>query len=118
MSLSNAQKAAVAAVGLLGAILALVIPGYDLNFTQTVVALVGPVFGVIGVFVAKNHTPEDLGKALAALQAAALAVAGYFVEVPASTGMKITVLIGAVVAVVAVWWIPNSNYTYTLTTGE
>lgn len=118
MSLSNAQKAVLAAVGLLGALAALFIPDYDLSFTDAVVGLVGPVFAVIGVFAAKNHTPEDLQKALEAAKGAALAVVGYFTVVPAGTDMKVAVLIGAIATVFGVWWRPNTAYVYTLPSPE
>src|SRR5262245_47811580 len=102
MSLSNATKAVVSAVFLVGAILALVIPGYDVSFTEACAALIGPLFAVVGVFAAQTFSPDTFEKSLNQLWGAAAAVIGYFTEVPASTGMKVTVLIGALVSVAAI----------------
>ncbi len=109
MSLSYAKKAAVSAVFLGGAIAAVVIADYDPNFTQAVVALVGALFAVIGVYASKNHTEDDLSKAVAQLQGAAVFVVGYFVTVPASTVEKVTVLSGAVLSAIAVFQVRNEG---------
>lgn len=114
MSLSDAQKAIVSGLFLLGAIAALAIPGYDVSFTDLVVALVGPVFGVIAVFTAPTFSPETFEKTLNQLWAAVSGVIGYFVVIPASTSMKVVVLIGAIVSVAAVAYVKNKQYTYTI----
>lgn len=111
-SLSNAKKAVIAAILLLGAIAALVVPGYDVDFTQAVVVLAGPVFGVIGVLTAKTFSPETFEKTLQELYAAVAGVLGFFITIPASTEMKVSYLIVAIVGVFAVAKVKNSNYTY------
>jgi hypothetical protein len=75
-----------------------------IGFVPAVAALVGPVFAVVGVFVAKAHSVDDLSKALEQLKGAALTVAVYFVAVPADTANKVGVLVGSIVSVVAVIW--------------
>lgn len=112
MSLSTAQKAIVSGIFLLGALAALLIPGYNVSFTDAVVALVGPVFAVIGVLLAKTYSPETFEKTLNQLYGAVASVIGYFVVIPASTSMKIVVLIGAIVSVVTVAKVKNQAYTY------
>lgn len=112
MSLSNAQKAVVSFVFLLGAVAALVIPGYNIGLTDAVSALIGPVFAVIGVFAAQTFSPETFEKSLMQLWGAATGVIGFFTEVPASTDMKVVVLIGAIASVAAVIFVKNRAYVY------
>lgn len=81
----------------------------DPSFVQACVALVGPVFAVIGVFGAKNHSADDLQKALEQLKGAALTVVGYFTVVPPSTEAQIGTLIVAAVSVIAVYWTANDS---------
>jgi FtsH-binding integral membrane protein len=106
-SIPEARKTVVAMLSLGGAILALVLSDYDPSFTGACIALAGGVFAVLGVFLAKNHTEKDLSKAVAQLQGAALTVVGYFATVNPGTVQKITVLAGAAVSVVGVWWVKN-----------
>jgi chromate transport protein ChrA len=105
-SLAEVQKAIISLLFLAGGAVGLFVatkPG----FVEACVALVGPVFAAIGVFAAKNHTADDLQKALEQLKGAALAIVGYFTVVPTTTGERITALIGAVVSVFAVYWKHN-----------
>lgn len=104
--LSAVKKAVYAAVFLGFAILMLVLAP-PIGLQGAVVALVGPVFAVIGVFAAKNHSPDDLQKALEALKGAALAVVGYFTAVPTGTDNKLVMLVGAIVMVFTVYWSRN-----------
>jgi drug/metabolite transporter superfamily protein YnfA len=106
-SIPEARKAVVAMLSLAGAILALVLSNYDPSFTEACIALAGAVFAVAGVFMAKNHTEQDLSKAVSQLQGAALTVVGYFVTVQPSTAQKITIIGGAIVSVIGVWWVKN-----------
>jgi hypothetical protein len=106
-SLAEAKKAVVSTIALIGALLAFVLSDYDPSVTDGFVALAGALAGVFGVFLAKNHTEEDLSKAVAQLQGAALSVAGYFVTVQPGTVEKITILTGAAVSVIAVYWLRN-----------
>jgi hypothetical protein len=106
-SVAEAKKAVVSAIFLIGAIAALVLSNYDPGFTEACVALAGSVFAVIGVFLSKNHTEDDLSKAVSQLQGGALTVIGYFVTVQPGTVQKITILAGAAVSVIAVFWVSN-----------
>jgi uncharacterized membrane protein len=111
-SFAEAKKTVVSIVFLIGAALALVFSEYDPNFTEACVALAGAVFAVGGVFLAKNHTEKDLSKGVSQLQGAALTVVGYFATVQPGTVQKITVLSGAAVSAIAVWWVRNeTDYT-------
>lgn len=101
--LAELQKAAVAVIAL-GLSVAALYWKIDPSFTQACIALVGPIFGVVGVFAAKNHSEDDLQKALEQAKAAALAVVGFFVTVPASTSDRIGFVIVAVASVVGVYW--------------
>jgi hypothetical protein len=106
---AEAAKAVVAAIALVGAGAALALSDYDPSFTDACIALVGPTFGVAAVFMEKNHTVDDLSKAIAELQAAALFVVGYFTVIPTGTGEKIALLVGSVLAVYAVWRKANAG---------
>ena len=106
-SVGEAKKAVVSAIFLIGAVVALIFSDYDPGFTEAAVALAGSVFAVAGVFMSKNHTEDDLSKAVSQLQGAALTVVGYFATVQPGTVQKITILAGAVVSVIAVYWARN-----------
>jgi hypothetical protein len=103
------RKMIVALIAAVGAAAALVVNGYNPSFTQACIALVGPVFGVIAVFASKNHSIDDLSKAVSQLQAAAITIVGYFATIPTDTGQKITILVGSIVSVIAVFWVPNEG---------
>lgn len=104
----QARKAIVSLIFLIAAVVGLFVT-VDPGFVEACVALVGPVFAVVGVFAAENHSPKDLQKALEQLKGAALAVVGYFTVVPTSTAERITTLIGVVVSVLAVYWTSNDD---------
>lgn len=103
------KKAIVSLLGLGGAALALILNDYDPTFTTAVIALVAPATAVVAVFAAKNHDTTDLAKAVAQLQAAAVAVVGYFAVIPTSTLEKVTFLAGAAISVIAVYWGRNEE---------
>jgi hypothetical protein len=107
-SLSELRKAIVSVIYLGGMVAALILTGYDPGFTEALIALVGPVFGVVGVFLAKNHSPDDLQKALEQVKAAALTCVGYFVVIPTSTETKLVILIGSVAAAYGVYYRTNA----------
>lgn len=102
-SLSELQPLIVSAIFLVGFAVTLFVTA-PVGFVPAVAALVGPVFALIGVFVAKAHSVDDLSKALEQLKGAALTVAVYFVAIPADTANKIGVVIGGVVSFAAVIW--------------
>lgn len=97
-------KKVIVSVIALGLAAAALFTQIEPGFSTACIALVGPVFGVVGVFAAKHHSADDLQKALEQAKAAAMGVIGYFVTVPASTTSRITFLIVAASSVVGVYW--------------
>jgi hypothetical protein len=81
----------------------------DPSFVEACVALVGPVFAVIGVFGATDKSSDELQKALEQLKGAALTVVGYFTVVPPSTAARISTLIVAACSVLGVYWVGNKK---------
>ncbi len=106
MSLSQAKKAVVSLV-FAGAAAAAFIVQFDPNLTESLVALTGAVFAVIGVFVSKNHTEDDLSKAVSQLQGSALSVVGFFTVVPTTTVEKVTALVASLLSVYGVYKVTN-----------
>lgn len=107
-TLEECRKAVVSVVAVAAAALGLFL-SIDPSFGQACIVLVGAAFGVVSVFATKNSTPDDLSKAAAQLQAAALAVVGFFIVVPTSTVGKIGVLVAALVSAWAVFSVPNAG---------
>jgi hypothetical protein len=107
-TLAQARKAVISAIVLVAAAVGLFV-AVDPNFTQAVIALAGAGFGVAGVFAAKNHTVDDLSKAVAQLQASALSAVGFYVTVPMSTVGKISTLVAALLSAYAVYRVPNGT---------
>lgn len=81
---------------------------HDPSFDQAVIVLAGEVFAVVGVFLAKNHTIDDVSKALSQLQGAVVSVVGYFVVINPTTLEKMSVLVAAAVSAYAVF--KTTNY--------
>ena len=108
-SSAEAKKAVASMIALAGAIAALIISDYDPNVTETCIALAGSVFEVIGVFLSKNFTEEDLSKAVSQLQSASLTVVGYFAVVDPGTVETITMVAGALVSAYAVYRVTNEG---------
>lgn len=100
-TIPEAKKAAAALV-----VFALGIVGYfvafDPSLTQAAPLLASAVVGVVGVFLAKNHTADDVQKAVQALLASGFAVASVYLTVDPNTVQTITTLVLAVVNVVVV----------------
>jgi glucose uptake protein GlcU len=108
VNLSEYAKAIVAIIGLVGYVL-LTFLTFDPTLVQAVQLLVPAAVGVILVWGAKNHTPDDLNKALSALAAAAITVVSYFTTVPADTTNKIAMAVGALCVVIGVYWTRNTT---------
>lgn len=106
--MSEYAKAIVAGIGLVGYVLLTFIT-FDPGLIQAVQLLVPAAVGVILVWGAKNHTPDDLNKALSALVATAITVVSYFTTVPADTTNKIGMAIGALCVVIGVYWTRNTT---------
>jgi hypothetical protein len=101
------RKALIAALYVVFALVMLIGFAPDVGFENAVFAIVGPLFGVFAVFEAKNHTPDDVQKALEALKAAVFSAVAYYVTIPDHIGQAITMLIGGVVMWLAVKYVPN-----------
>jgi hypothetical protein len=95
--LPEIRKALIAGLYVIFAIVMLVGFAPAVGFENAVFAVVGPLFGVFAVFEAKNHTPDEVQKALEALKAAVFSALSYYVVIPAHTGQAITMLIGGTV---------------------
>jgi hypothetical protein len=103
------RKALVAIVSL-GCVVAGILLGHiDPNFQHAAVLLTGSVFSVIGVAMAKNHTEEDLSKAVAHALAAAVTLVAFFATVKTSTVGDVSLILGAAVTLYGVWRVPNAN---------
>lgn len=91
-TIPEAKKAIVSAI-----VLALIVVGYFVSFDpslQTAVPLLGSaVVGIVGVFLTKNHTPDDLAKAVQALIASLGGVVSIFVTVNPDLWQSITALV-------------------------
>lgn len=107
--LAEVRKALIAVVYLGFAAAMLVFAAPKVGFENAVLAIVPPLFAAIGVFEAKNHTPDDVGKALQALWGAIASAIAYYVAIPNSTGEAITMLIAGVVMFLGVKYVPNAG---------
>jgi uncharacterized membrane protein HdeD (DUF308 family) len=105
-SLKEVRKAVVSLFVLAAAVVGLFVTTNP-DFIQACTTLIGAIFAVVGVFAAKNHTSDDLQKALEQFKGAALTVVGYFAVVPTDTGERAGAIIGLIVAVAAVYWTSN-----------
>lgn len=106
--LAEVSKALVALIGFIGYVLAIYLT-FDPNLITSIQLLVPAAVAVIVVFAAKNHSPDDLQKAVSGLVAAALTVVNYFHTLNASETNKILVAAGALVTIVAVYWKANTT---------
>jgi hypothetical protein len=106
--LAEVRKLIVSSIFAVAAVVGLFVT-IDPTFVQACVALVGPVFAVIGVFSATDKSSDELQKALEQLKGAALTVVGYFTVVPPSTAARISTLIVAIASVFGVYWIANKK---------
>jgi hypothetical protein len=109
-SLAELSKALVAGIFLVGYVVLLFVT-FDPTLIQSISLLVAPTFAVVAVFAAKNHTADDLQKALEQLKAAVITVVAYFTVVPASTENKIGMAIGALASFIGVYWARNRSTT-------
>lgn len=105
--LDEYRKAVVAFLIAAFALLAFFVT-FDPGIQLAAIALTGAVFNVVGVFLAKNHTLDDVSKALTALQASTIALVGFWVTVDPSTTESVAAIIAAVVNVYGVWRVTNA----------
>jgi hypothetical protein len=108
-SIAECKKALVAGLYVIFAAVMLIGFAPPVGFESAVLAIVGPLGAVVLVFEAKNHTPDDVQKALEALKAAVFSAIAYYVTIPNSTGEAITMLIAGVVMYLGVKYIPNEG---------
>lgn len=108
-SLSETRKTVVAGLYLLFSVVMLAGFVPHVGFQEAVLAVVGPAYGVVGVFLAKNHDPADLQKALEALKAALMTAISFYVAVPEATNESVTLLITGIVMAVGVYWTRNAG---------
>lgn len=104
------RKAVVAGVVALVALLSFFIvfdPGTQMAATAVVIA----VFNVGSVLLNKNHTLDDVSKAVGALQASSLGLVTLFVTLDPSTVESIGAIVLAGINVYAVWKSVNSPRT-------
>lgn len=108
MNLSEYSKAIVAIIGLVGYVLLTFIT-FDPTLIQAVQLLVPAAVLVVVTWGSKNHTPDDLNKAMMAFVSAAITVVSYFHTVPADTANKIGMAVGALVIVLGIYQKRNST---------
>lgn len=106
LSIDEAKKAVLAFVVAVFALAAFFIT-FDPGAQTATIAVVVAVFNVIGVFMAKNHTADDLQKALTAFQASTVALLAFFVTVDPSTVESVGAILTAIVNVYAVYKVTN-----------
>lgn len=107
-SLAEVSKALVALVGVVGfAVLYLANTGWDPGLVPALQTLVPPAIAVVAVFAAKNHTADDLNKALLGVIAAGAGVWKYFGQVDESTIATLGIVAGYIATFVGVYWKPN-----------
>ena len=109
-SLAEISKALIALVGLAGYVVLLFVT-FDPSLIQSIELLIPAVFAVIGTFAAKNHSTDDLQKALMAAIGAIISIVSYFHTVPADTANKIGLVVGAIVIIVGIYWKANAPAT-------
>ena len=103
-SLKELSAAIIAGLYLIFAIAMLVFGNIPLGLEEAVIALVGPSFGLVEVFLATEHSTGDLQKALEALKATAITAISFVLVVPASTQEHLTMLVAGIVMFVGVLW--------------
>jgi hypothetical protein len=104
---AQARKTLTAAIFAVAAVVGLFVT-VDPNLTQALVVLGGAALSVVVVFGTKNHSWDDVGKAVNQLEVAGFTAAGYFVTVPATTTEKIVAATGAVLSAASVLFVPNA----------
>lgn len=82
---------------------------FDPGLEPAIVAVSIAVLNVAGVFLSKNHTLDDVQKAVTALVASVLALSAFFFKVEATDTETILALVGAVFNVLAVYAVKNAG---------
>lgn len=106
--LEEVRKFALAAVGAL-VLLASFFIAYPVGFEDALGVVVGEVFAVAGVFLAKNHTADDLAKAVQNLAGATIALVAFFETVSPTTEAKVFAIIAQLAVVYGVYKVANDG---------
>jgi len=107
--LEEIRKAAVAFVVALVAIAGM-FATLDPNTTQAAVAVVVALFNVVSVFLASNHTLDDVSKAVQALQASSLGLITLFVTLDPGVVEAVAAIVLAFINVYGVWRVRNNTH--------
>lgn len=114
--LAEMRKTIVALVSL-GCVVAAIILGHiNPNFQHAAILLAGAVVSLVGVFLSKNHTPDDLSKAVLHVVGLAFTCIEFWTHVSMTTTTNVTLAVGALVSLYAVWRVPNANPKYAVPT--
>jgi len=101
-TLGEAQKFVVAFI-FFAATLAGFFIAFDPATTPALVAVSGAIFALAGVFLNKQHTVDDMSKALSQLQGTLISLVGIYVTVDPALITKIGMAVAAVIGVYAVY---------------
>lgn len=82
---------------------------FDPGFNDAAIAVIAAGFNVAGVFLAKNHTVDDVQKTLQAFTASAIALVAFYVTIDPTDSETIFALVAAAVNVFGVYKLPNSG---------
>lgn len=80
---------------------------FDPGFQTAAIAVIIAGFNVASVLLAKNHSVDDVAKAVQALQASSLAMVALFITVDPSTVETIGAAVLALLNVYGVWYATN-----------
>jgi hypothetical protein len=107
--LAEIRKTLVAVVSL-GCVAAAIILGHiNPNFSHAAILLTGSIVSLLGVFLSKNHTEEDLSKMVLHVVGLGFTCVEFWTKVSMTTVTNVTLAIGALVSLYAVWRVPNAN---------
>lgn len=107
-SLAEAKKTVIAFIVFGGAVAAMFI-AYNPGINEAAITLASAIFGVIGVFLQPQFSIEDLSKAVTALQGAAIGLGNFFLVIEPSTTVQITSVVGAAIALYAIYRANNEK---------
>lgn len=109
-TVDQVKKAVVAAVGA-AILLAAFFIVFPVGFETAAMAVITQVFGVVGVFLAKNHTVDDVSKAIQQLTASVLALLVLFIQLDPNTVQTAIAIVGELVLAVSVFLAKNAPTT-------
>jgi hypothetical protein len=92
-TVDQARKAVIAFIGGLILLVAMFVT-FPIGFDEALGVVLAQGFAVLGVFLAKNHTPDDLTKALQQLAGGVVALVALFETVDPNTLETIIAIVG------------------------